>query len=251
MKRTEDVWRDKWKKWEKTLGKENQLPLWNYEYELTYSILTGENVISRGKTCLEAGSGTGRMSLRIARDGAKPILFDVSKKAIEFSKRLFILKNVEADFVVGSILNLPFRPSCLDIVWSAGVLEHFTPEKQQMIVHESLRVLRQKGKFIAIVPNRRALFYNFFRILSQKVKAWPFGYEEPLTVEDFKKFSPKPLAFHSCGWIFTQFNHIFMGGVAVLIRGKVMNFIECVLKSHYIAIEKSRPGLILAAVWVK
>lgn len=251
MKRTEDVWREKWEKWEKPLGKENQLPLWNCEYELMYSILTSENAISRGKTCLETGSGTGRMSLRIAKDGAKLILLDVSKKAIEFSRRLFIVKNVEADFVVGSILNLPFRPSCLDIVWSAGVLEHFTPEKQQIIVHESLRVLKQKGKLIAIVPNRKARFYNLFRILSQKVKAWPFGYEEPLTVEDFKKFSPKPLAFHSCGWIFTQFNHIFMGWIAVLIRGVVMNFIESMLKSYYVAIEKSRPGLILAAVWVK
>lgn len=247
MRRTEDVWRDKWKK---TLGKEDQVLLWNYEYELTYSILTRENAISKGKTCLEAGSGTGRMSLRIAKDGAKPILLDVSKKAIEFSKRLAILNNVEANFVVGSIINMPFRSSCLDVVWSSGVLEHFTLEKQRIIVHESLRVLKQKGKLITIVPNRKALFYNLFRILSQKIKGWPFGYEEPLTVEDFQKFSPKPLAFHSCGWIFTQFSHIFIPGT-VLIRGVVINFIQSLLKSHYITIEKSRPGLLLSAVWVK
>jgi len=251
MKPPEEVWRRKWERREKTYPNNlHRFPMWNYEYELMYSILIKEKVVSPGKTCLEAGSGTGRLSLKLGEDGVKPVLLDISKKAIEFSKKLAHRKNVEADFVVGSVLSLPFRSSCLDVVWSGGVLEHFTPKKQELIIRESLRVLKTKGKLITIVPDRRARLYNFLRILSMKMKTWPFGYEEPLAVEDFEKFSPKPMAFHSCGWIFCQFSHVFIPGITPAIK-RLIIVLEHLLKSNFIAIEKSRPGLILAAVWVR
>lgn len=251
MKPTEEVWKRKWEKREKTYPKNlHQFPLWNYEYELMYSILLKEKVVSSGKACLEAGSGTGRLSLKLGEYGVKPILLDISKKAIAFSKKLAGRKNVKADFMVGSVLSLPFRSSCLDVVWSGGVLEHFTYTKQQLIIRESLRVLKTKGKLITIVPNRKARVYNFFRILSMKMKVWPFGYEEPLTVEDFYRFSAKPTAFHSCGWIFCQFSHIFIPGIASATR-LILRFLERILKSNFIAVQKNRPGLLLAAVWIK
>ena len=252
MKRREKLWREKWEKREKTIREEglHLFPLWSYEYELMYSILIKENVVSRGNLCLETGSGSGRMSLKLGEEGVKPILLDVSREAIKFSKKLAHVKNVEADFVVGSILCLPFRSSSLDVVWNQGVLEHFVRKEQELIINESLRVLKTKGKLIVIVPHRKALFYNFFRILSMKLKTWPFGYEEPLTIEDFEKFSPKPITFHSCGWIFCQFSHVFIPGITPAIK-RLIIVLEHLLKSNFIAIEKSRPGLILAAVWVR
>ena len=177
MKQPEKVWIELWEKRKEHL---NQYPLWNYNYELVYSILTTENVISAGRTFLEAGSGTGRLSLKLAESGAKPVLLDISRKAIMFSKNLARAKDVEADFVVGSTFCLPFRSSSFDTVWSAGVIEHFAPEDQNTIVHESLRVLKNGAKLIIIVPNKKALIYNFFRVLTMKIRTWPYGYEQPL-----------------------------------------------------------------------
>lgn len=252
MKRPEAVWKDKWEKREKVLEKENLcfFPLWDYEYELMFGILQAENAVRPGKTCMETGSGTGRLSLRLAENGASSLLLDVSKEAIVFSKRLATLRHVEADFIVGSILNLPFVSSCLDFVWNGGVLEHFMPEDQERIIHEALKVLKPGGKFIAIVPNKRALLYNSFRILSMKIKMWPFGYEEPLSIEDFRKFAPKPQKFYSSGWLFCQLSHIFLPVITLIIH-KSLEFLEGLLKSNLVKIEKSRPGFLLAAVWVK
>ena len=186
----------------------------------------------------------------MAEVGAKPILLDISRKAVKFSKKGSYIKNVDAHFVVGSILYLPFKSSSLDLVWSAGVLEHFVFKEQQLILHESLRVLKTYGKMIAIVPNRKAWYYNFFRILSIKTKTWPLGYKEPFTTEDFEKFYPKPVTFHSCG-IFAQFDTHVTIPLGQRYTRKLMKIFEWISKSNFTKVDKSYPGLLLAAVWVK
>jgi len=141
MRKPENVWKELWLK-----TKLSQIPQWDYGCELVYYILNRANITYSGKKCLETGSGTGRVSLKLGEEGATSILLDTSKEALRFSKIRAQLRKVDADFVAGSILCLPFRSSSLDVVWSEGVLEHFTFKDQRLIISESLRTLKTKGR---------------------------------------------------------------------------------------------------------
>lgn len=272
LKKPEHIWRELWKE------RIEKFSRWNYQCELKYSILIKEIKCFNGKMCLESGSGTGRVSLKLGQHGARPVLLDTSKKAIKFSKKLLYGQYVNADFVIGSIFNLPFKDSCLDLVWNEGLLQYFEFQKQQLAVSEFLRVLRAGGKVIVMVSNRKAWIYNLNRILSMKIKISPFGYEEPLSRKDFEKFSPKPKVFHSCGLLW-QFTCIFIPKLSATLNffkdrphknyihrvsGKrdsngmnffvnrllpILRFLH--LLPYLTKIDKYNPGLIMGAVWAK
>jgi len=79
----------------------------------------------RGKRVLEAGCGRGIISARMAELGAEVYLLDISEEALQIARKHFIAKNLHAMFLHGDILDLPFRESRFDLVWNAGVMEHF------------------------------------------------------------------------------------------------------------------------------
>lgn len=239
--RPEKTWERIWQQydWE-------EFPKWDYESELVYSLLIREFGHYAGQLCLEGGSGTGRISFKLAESGAHAILLDTSKTALEFSKKN--QKETNSYFVVGSIFKLPFRVSSLDFVWNAGVLEHFKFKEQQAAISEFLRVLKSGRKLTVIVPNRKAYFYNLFRVLSIKMKTWPFGYEEPLSRKEFEKFSPKPVEFLSCGllWqlIFCIYIRLFSSGLTSVIK-------KLLRVPFFAKIDKNCPGYLLAAIFRK
>ena len=138
---------------------------------------------TKDQSFLEAGSGLGFASLRISLSEGNVILLDVNSYIIRVSQRFFSQRGLldRAHFVVGSISHLPFRNDFFDVVWNSGVLEHFSISKQRKLLYEMVRVLKPRGVLAVIVPNKNAFFYNFSRILRQKVGCWGYGYEEPLS----------------------------------------------------------------------
>jgi ubiquinone/menaquinone biosynthesis C-methylase UbiE len=155
---SETVWLRIWK-----TTNFNEIPAWDEGCKLVFGLL--QSLLSNGfrnKRMLEAGSGTGRISLRLSRAGANVLLLDISRVTIKFSKDVFKSLGLDGDFVVGDKFHLPFQDSVLDIVWSSGVFEHFDSDEQKTEFNEALRVLRRRGKKIIIVPNSKAFIYTIF-----------------------------------------------------------------------------------------
>jgi ubiquinone/menaquinone biosynthesis C-methylase UbiE len=203
----------------------------------------------RGKTILETGSGTGRISLRLAREGAEVLLLDISRDIIKFSKKIFKDSRSEGVFIVGDIFHLPFRSNTLDIVWNSGVLEHYTRTEQRKVFDEAMRVLKIGGSLIIIVPNSEALIYNLFRKLDVKLRRWRFGYEEPISPKElYHLFPSKPITHRSAGFIY-QFHFVSLPllGVALNIWLKFLYRSFPVLTT----IDKSIPGYLVAGLWKK
>lgn len=242
MKNREDVWRQLWKR-----AKTKRLSIWDYPSEIVYSFLTEEVGEFDEKLCLEAGSGTGKVSLRLAQHGAKAILLDTSRDALKLSKNFFN-PNETVHYVVGSMLALPLRDSSLDFVWNVGVLEHFTFKEQQLAVSEGLRVLKNESKLTIIVPNRKASYVNFFRNLSMKTKTWLYGYEKPLAPEDFERLSPKPVRLTSLGFLW-QFRCVYLPFLQTIASAlfhtarRIIPFVE--------RVDKNYPGYFLVAIFIK
>lgn len=166
-----------------------------------------------GQNILEAGSGTGRISYKLARAGARVTLLDSSPKAIEVSRERFARSGTKAEFHQGSIFSLSFPDGSFDVVWNAALLEHFQPEEQAASLKEMTRVCKPGGLVITLNPNARALFYRFGKTVIEAFTEFPYGYEAPIrTLAPAARMVPlmKDLQEYSTGFFV-----IFIGGLEV------------------------------------
>lgn len=167
------------KTWE-GIWKKGIVEEWGTLHQLTFEILVNEVDSFKNKKILEAGSGTGRISLRLAENGAKVSLLDVSKSAIEISRRIFREHNMDAEFTAASIFRMPFKDDTFTIVWNQGVLEHFSREKQIKALMEMRRVVKKGGLIITINPYSRSIFYRIGKWVAKRRGIWEYGYEKPI-----------------------------------------------------------------------
>lgn len=119
-----------------------------------------------GKTILEAGCGTSETLARLAKKAKKVTGIDISKNALEHSKRNFekskILKE-KYSLVLGDIQKMPFKDETFDITFNTGVVEHFDDDRiNNMPVEEMARVTKKGGKIVILVPSVYSPFYWYY-----------------------------------------------------------------------------------------
>lgn len=134
----------------------------------------------RGKTVLDAGSGTGLNSLPLAARGARVTLLDVADKALDIARVYYEEQGIEAEFVRGSIFALPFPDATFDVVWNTGVIEHFEPAERRLAVGEMLRVMKPGGTMLTINPNAGGRIYRFAKEWAERHGRWDVGFELPI-----------------------------------------------------------------------
>jgi len=79
-----------------------------------------------GKTLLDIGCNWGRWTISAARGGYDPIGIDPSFEAIVAAKRIAKQLRTHANYVVADARRLPFPDGSFDVVFSYGVLQHFS-----------------------------------------------------------------------------------------------------------------------------
>lgn len=133
---------------------------------------------SAGDVTVELGSGTGQLSAALALKGRKVVLVDYSAECLAFSKAVFDELGLSAGFVQADVTKaLPLPDGECDLVWSCGLLEHFTEEEIVRILRESARISR--GKVLSLVPNAGSLPYMLGKYHQEKNGTWQWGREEP------------------------------------------------------------------------
>lgn len=130
----------------------------------------------KNKTVLEAGSGSCESLIRIIKKAKKVIGLDNSKSAINLGYQNFKKAHIREEkyqLILGDVFNIPFPENSFDIVFNAGVIEHFNSIKP---IKEMLRVTREGGKTVILVPAKNSLFDLSFRILktigARKLYPW-------------------------------------------------------------------------------
>lgn len=108
-----------------------------------------------GEHWLDAGCGTGTIARRLVSQGCavtavdgSPSMIEVAGLATNRSARIRFLR-------IDDIVKLPFSNSTFDGVVCSSVLEYVDAPSQ--VVSELARVLRDAGRLIVSVPNRRAI----------------------------------------------------------------------------------------------
>jgi ubiquinone/menaquinone biosynthesis C-methylase UbiE len=104
--------------------------------------------IEPGKKVLEINCGIGILAKKIAESGADITVTDLSEVALQKTNARGIQKRFEVDL---DTQKLPFKSSKFDIVVSNSMIEHSF--YRENTIREGVRVLKDKGIFIIMVPN--------------------------------------------------------------------------------------------------
>jgi len=125
---------------------------------------------------LEAGCGFGSNSRILNREsGFEVHCIDISEEAINKVK-----EEIPRAYV-GDIVKMPFKNDSFDIVFSAGVIEHFRDDTE--VVNELYRITNKNGLIITFVPGRYTL-WQIYKLLMGK--RWVASYEKNYTITMLK-----------------------------------------------------------------
>ncbi len=134
----------------------NQVQLAFRRHWLVLQNLMANPRFAQGRRVLEVGCGRGSLSCYFADAGFDCTLLDLSPAVLEVARSLFSRHQLEARFVAGDAEALPFGDESFDLVFSIGLLEHFSDPRQA--VEEQLRVLAPGGLFFGyVVPDYHGL----------------------------------------------------------------------------------------------
>lgn len=118
-----------------------------------------------GKRVLDVGCGNGYVLSHYARQGADTYGIDLTKTAVNLSRRRFELADLDGHFVVGSAEDLPYPSGSFDGVCSMGVLHH-TPDTPRAVA-ELRRVLKAGGRLIVMFYHRNSAIYRRLQLRSR------------------------------------------------------------------------------------
>jgi 2-polyprenyl-3-methyl-5-hydroxy-6-metoxy-1,4-benzoquinol methylase/uncharacterized protein YbaR (Trm112 family) len=106
-----------------------------------------------GKTLLDIGCNWGRWSIAATRAGYDVIGIDPSFEAIVAARRIARQLGAPSRYVVADARRLPFRAGAFDVVFSYGVLQHFSKADVATSVREISRVVKPDGYSWVQMPN--------------------------------------------------------------------------------------------------
>lgn len=116
------------------------------EHIARYQAATG---IVKGKIVLDIASGSGYGSHILAQSAKEVIGVDVSKDAIEYSKKYYASNNIR--YLKGDGSVIPLEDNSVDVVTSFETIEHI--KDYIFFMEEVKRVLKADGVFILSTPN--------------------------------------------------------------------------------------------------
>lgn len=144
-----------------------------------------------GKILLDAGCGLGLSTIKLLKMNTKIIFLDIITESLMFINRLIEIEKIKGDFilVVADIANLPLKEKSVNIIWSGGVLEHFTSLKKPY--SEIYRVLKKNGDLLFTIPNKFGLYRIISYIKERLLGSVEDHYEKGFIYYQLTNFFPK------------------------------------------------------------
>lgn len=143
-------------------------PAW---HEATFSVM--ERYVPASSRILEIGAGgshtLGALAGRLQCNayGLEPDTDGIAK-----ARELAVLESATIQMIEGDGFCLPFQNGGFDVVYSLGLIEHFSPEETLRLVKEHVRVCKPGGLVIISVPN----FWNLPHTIRKGLQGRKYDY---------------------------------------------------------------------------
>ena len=98
------------------------------------------------KDFLDLGCGLGRHSILFGQNGFNVYCFDISEDAINRTKEWATKEELEFDYKVGDMLDLPYDDNKFDCILCRNVISHTDTEGMKKVIKELNRVLKVGGE---------------------------------------------------------------------------------------------------------
>ncbi|MBI3742478.1 MAG: class I SAM-dependent methyltransferase [Chloroflexi bacterium] len=197
----------------------------------------------KNKRVLEIGCGQGRIIVPLARQNNQVIGIDISNEMLSICQTRLKQEGLNVPLVRADTRHLPFRDGVFELVYSLGVVEHF--EETAQAINEHARVSKVEGTVIVSVPHRRS-FYHLFKIFSQFLHLFRFGFEQSFTKRELRQMTQaaqiritnliaqeivpestvtplRHLAAYGVLLLDKLLLPVGLGGMTIIVRGKVMS----------------------------
>ncbi len=157
--------------------------------EKNNSVQTTEmlRLTKEGEKVLEIGCGSGETSLVLSQNRRVAYAIDYSDASINLLKKLVEKTGFQVEsYCIDAVKTLPFSEREFDVVFQAGLLEHFD---QQDRIDMLLNWKKVCKKMISMIPNAHCLAYRIGKDLDEKNGTWKYGLEMPQASlrEEFQK----------------------------------------------------------------
>ena len=106
-----------------------------------------------GELLLDIGCNWGRWTIAAAQRGYRPMGVDPSFEAIVAARRIARQLGADTRYVVADARRLPVADDSFDVVFSYGVLQHFSKSDVAVSVDEIARVVKGSGYSWVQMPN--------------------------------------------------------------------------------------------------
>jgi 2-polyprenyl-3-methyl-5-hydroxy-6-metoxy-1,4-benzoquinol methylase len=166
--------------WTQYWRTQREIPEWDFMSQIVYESLKHHIPDPKLLSVCEVGCGTGRISLRLAREGASVSAIDVVPEAVTMTKNLFASNQQQIRVKEGSIFSIPFGDEVFDVTWNAGVLEHFSMDERRLALTEMARITKPEGQVITLNPNCHSVTYRVGKFFAELFGRWPYGHEDPV-----------------------------------------------------------------------
>lgn len=144
-----------------------------------YTVWTEEilKLTKKNDKILEIGCGTGQSSVTLALEERNVTAMDYSEESIATTELLSEKMGTNIRTVCGDATKeLPFEEKEFDLIFQAGLLEHFTKEEQI----DMLMKWKHVGKrMVSMIPNANSVLYRAGKERMERSGEWPFGLEMP------------------------------------------------------------------------
>ncbi|MBT3391258.1 MAG: glycosyltransferase [Chloroflexi bacterium] len=177
------------------------------QFRAEFATLVSE-LLPDGGRVLEAGCGAGEQSLVLAQQGYDVTLLDFSSEALARARENFERVGLHAEFILEDAFQSGIAE--YDLVFNAGVLEHYDFEQQAALLHAMSS--RSRKYVLALVPNAQNYWYWLWRAHKSSQNLWPFGKEIP--VHDLSRaFQSARLNYLGRAYLGASWTESFIDGV--------------------------------------
>lgn len=183
--------------------------LWsNRNWEVSCDQVTRQQILMDflggvyGQKIIELGIGTGFDSIFLASKGASIIGLDLSGQVIKLCRENFVKYGAVLNVLKGDVQYMPIKNESMDIIYSAGLLEHFN--NPDPIITEMVRITKINGFIVCFVPQTFS-WWTVRKKREMKQNKWFAGWETNYSFWRLKKVFNRPnlrlkylKGFHIC-----------------------------------------------------